>query len=314
MKPRFGRAGLRLALALGSLIATRCFAAAPLETVRACATGASAGLYGLKNLSAVCPDLQAALGSLGLDKILYEGWQGNLNVHALHDVLNLHARYSRPSNLNVLDTSGVPGILQSLKDERAAPGMSWWRSFENWIKQWLKHSDSSIAKWIKHLLEDVLGSTKISSGFVRAFVHIVTIFAALSALAIVVYELHAAGFVDRYGRKRAATNAAEESASRSVTDEESPAHENTPAGVLRALVKRLLQTGRLASERSLTHRELIARTAFDSEGQKSAFAQVSRCAEGILYGAEPAATAVAETVTRQGRELLQQLSATASTP
>jgi hypothetical protein len=80
--------------------------------------------------------------------------------------------------------------------------------------------------------------------------------------------------------------------------------------LLRALVKRLLQTGRLSVERSLTHRELIARTSFDSDGQKAVFANVARTAETILYGSNPPAAEHLETVTRQGRELLRQLSET----
>jgi hypothetical protein len=84
--------------------------------------------------------------------------------------------------------------------------------------------------------------------------------------------------------------------------------------LLRALVKRLLQTGRLRSERSLTHRELIARTSFDSDGQKIVFANVARTAETLLYGSQSAAPELVESVTRQGRELLLQLTETASTP
>ncbi len=87
MNRQFGPLRLRLVPALGSLIATACFAGVPLDTVRDCATTASPALNGLKDLGAVCPELQAALGTLGLDKILYEGWQDKLNVHALHDVI-----------------------------------------------------------------------------------------------------------------------------------------------------------------------------------------------------------------------------------
>jgi hypothetical protein len=109
-------------------------------------------------------------------------------------------------------------------------------------------------------------------------------------------------------------SAGKNSSSQPPTNEEASADENTPAGLLRALVKRLLQTGRLTTERSLTHRELIARTSFDSDTQKTVFANVARTAETILYGAKPAAPEFLETVTRQGRELLLQLSETASTP
>jgi hypothetical protein len=305
----------RLVLALGSLIATTCFAGgAPLDTVRDCATTASSTLYGLKNLGAVCPELPAALGTLGLDKILYEGWQDKLSVHALRDVIDLSERYSSTRWRGAPDTSAVPGILQALKDEQAPQVVSWWHSFRNWIKQWLEHSDSAIAKWIKHLFETVSDATNVSPAFLQAFVYIVTILAALAAVVVIVRELKAAGIGARFRRVRSALNAAQNSSSQPPREEEAPADENTPAGLLRALVKRLLQTGRLTAERSLTHRELIARTSFDSDAQRTVFANVARTAETILYGSQPAAPESLESVTRQGRELLLQLSETASTP
>ena len=314
MNSKFGRLRLRHVLVLGSLIATTCFAGVPLDTVRDCATTASPTLHGLKDLGAVCPELQAALGTLGLDKILYEGWQDKLNVHALHDVIDLSERYSGPRWPGAPDTSAVPGILQVLKDEQAPQVISWWHSFKNWIKQWLEHSDSSIAKWIKHIFENVFDTTKVSPAFLQAFVYIVTILTGLGAVVVIVRELKAAGIGGRFRRVRSALNSAKDGFKHPPTEEETSADENTPAGLLRALVKRLLQTGRLTTERSLTHRELIARTSFDSDGQRTIFSNVARTAETILYGSAPAAPEFLETVTRQGRELLMQLSETASAP
>jgi hypothetical protein len=314
VNPKFGRLRLRLVLALGSLIATTCFAGVPLDTVRDCAATASPALYGLKDLGAVCPELQAALGTLGLDKTLYEGWRDKLNVHALRDVIDLSERYSGLSWHGAPDTSAVPGILQALQDEQGPQAVSWWHSFKNWIKEWLEHSDSSIAKWIRHIFETVADSTNVSPAFLQAFVYLVTILSALAAVVVIVRELKAAGIGGRFRRVRSVLNSARNVLSQPTTDGESSADENTPAGLLRALVKRLLQTGRLTTERSLTHRELIARSSFDSDGQRTVFANVARTAETILYGPAPAAPEFLETVTRQGRELLRQLSESASTP
>lgn len=312
MNPKLGRLQLRLFLALGSLIATACFAAVPLDTLRDCTTTASPALYGLKDLGAVCPELQAALGTLGLDKILYEGWQDKLNVHALHDLVDLSERYSGPRWRGAPDTSAVPGILQALQDEQAPQVVSWWHSFKNWIKNWIEHSDSAIAKWIKHFFESVLDTTNVSPVFLRTFVYIVTVLTGLAAVVVIVREFNAAGIGGRLRRFRSARDSTQNPSKAAPTDEGGRFDENTPAGLLRALVKRLLQTGRLTVERSLTHRELIARTTFDSDAQKTAFANVARTAETILYGSQPAAPEFLETVTRQGRELLRQLSETAS--
>jgi hypothetical protein len=159
-----------------------------------------------------------------------------------------------------------------------------------------------------------LDTGNVSPAFLQAFVYIVTFLTGLAAVVVIVREFKAAGMGSRFIMVRSALNSARNSLGPPPMDEEACADENTPAGLLRALVKRLLQTGRLTAERSLTHRELIARTSFDSDGQKTVFANVARTAETILYGPAPAAPEFLEIVTRQGRELLLQLSETASTP
>jgi hypothetical protein len=312
VNPKPGRLRSLPVLALGGLIATTCFARAPLDTVRDCAAAASPALYGLKNLDAVCPELQAALGTLGLDKILYEGWQDKLNVHALRDVIELSERYSNLHWRGAPDTAALPGILEALTDEQAPQAVSWWRSFTTWIKHWLEHSDSSIAKWIKHVFAGMLDSANVSPAFLRAFVYLLTILSAVAAIVVVVRELKAAGIGGRLRRIQTVLSSQRSSSSRPPADEDAGPDENTPAGLLRALVKRLLQTGRLRTERSLTHRELVAKASFDSDGQKIIFANLARSAETILYGSADAAPEL-DTVTRQGRELLLQLSANAST-
>jgi hypothetical protein len=311
VNPKFGRLRSRLILALGSLIATTCFARAPLDTVRDCATVASPSVYGLKNLGAVCPELPAALGALGLDQILYQGWQDKLSVHALRDVVDLSERYSSPRWRGAPDTTAVPRILQALQNEQAPQAISWWHAFTTWIKKWLEHSDSLIAKWIKHIFDGILDSTNVSPVFLQAFVYIVTTLTGLAAIFVIARELKAAGVGRRFRRARTALHSQQGSSIHPPTNAAACADENTPAGLLRALVERLLRTGRLRSERSLTHRELIASTYFDSEAQKTIFASVARTAETILYGSETAAPEFVESVTRRGRELLQQLSAIA---
>jgi hypothetical protein len=303
---------LRLLLALSGLIATSSFAE-PLDTVRECATTAAPTLNGLKELAAVCPDLRAALGALGFDKILYEGWQDKLNVHALRDLIDLNAHYTGRRFPGVPDTSALPGILKALQAEQAPQGLSWWRSFKNWLKEWLEHSDSSIAKWLKQLMERTLGAADLSSGAVQAFVYIVTALTALAALVIIGRELNSAGIALRFRRSRS-RDSAENSLSPPPIDDESPTDESSPGGALRALVRRLLQTGRLTTERGLTHRQLIACARFDDEGQRTVFARVARAAEALLYGSEPAKPEILQAVTRQGRELLQQLSRAANQP
>ena len=315
MNLHFGSLRVRLLLAMGSLIASTCLAAAPLDVVRDCAAAASPTLHGVKDLGAACPQLQAAIGTLGLDEILYEGWQDKLNIFALQDAVVLAERYSGSKWHGAPDTAELPAILQTLKDQQAPQAVAWWHSFKNWLKRWLDHSDSSIAKGLKHLLDNWLARAEVSSGVMDVFIYVVTILAAIGAVVVIARELKAAGIGRRFGRMRPAIGADQNASNYTLqADEGSAADLSSPAGVLRALVGRLLQSGRLATERSLTHRELVARSSFDSEAQKTAFAGVARTAEAILYGSLAASPEFLEQVTRRGRELLQQLSRSPGTP
>jgi hypothetical protein len=84
--------------------------------------------------------------------------------------------------------------------------------------------------------------------------------------------------------------------------------------LLQLLVNRLVQTGRLRAERSLTHRELVVRSRFDSESQRLLFATVANTAETLLYGSESAAPEQLSSVLQQGQTLLRQLSGSSSAP
>ncbi|MFI4867644.1 MAG: hypothetical protein ACHQDB_11190, partial [Steroidobacterales bacterium] len=81
--------------------------------------------------------------------------------------------------------------------------------------------------------------------------------------------------------------------------------------LLRLLVQALLQSGRLRGERSLTHRELGVRGAFDDPEQQLRFVRISLLAERLLYGAGVAISATAQPQIDQaltdGRQLYAQL-------
>jgi hypothetical protein len=309
VKLRIGSTQLRLVLALIGLIASSWLAAAPLGTVRECAASAGPGVSGLKALGAACPKLDEALGDLGLDAMLYEGWQRNLNVRALQDAVALSERYSKSNWRSAPNTAELPAILQSLQDQQAAPALFWWQSIRSWLKQWLAHSDSALANWLNGLLDRWLGQAEISTGFLQNFVYVVAALTVVAAIVVIVRELRAAGVGRRFRKPR--PPATVRGASQDSFEVVETKAQTGPAELLRLLVTRLLQTGRLRVERSLTHRELIARSAFDSEIQRSAFAAVAETAESILYGSVSASAERIEQVTRQGQDLLTQLSMTA---
>jgi hypothetical protein len=77
--------------------------------------------------------------------------------------------------------------------------------------------------------------------------------------------------------------------------------------LLRMLVKTLVQSGRLRTERSLTHRELCARANFDDAGQRESFQRVAALAERTVYGSSEVAASEVEPIVTAARKLDAQL-------
>jgi hypothetical protein len=280
-------------------------AAAPLDTVRQCADSASPSLNGVKALAAVCPGLEEALASTGFDKLLVEGWQQKINSHALADLSGLAQQYSR-TQWRAPDTASLSKALESLQ-ERAPQSSSWWQSIKTWLKNWLSRSDSSLASWLNRLLDRWSAQSDVSVTFLKIVIYFVTALVVIAAVVIVVREIRA------FGEGRRARRGVQANASNAITaggDLELalvPRSADALAVLLRALVKRLLQLGRLRADRSLTHRELVMRSLFDSDEQRAAFAAVAHGAESNFYGPRGGAPDPLDPVKRRGEVLLAQL-------
>jgi hypothetical protein len=295
-----------LILASFSLLMASRLAAAPLDVVRKCAETASPTLTGMQGLEAVCPGLRDALASAEFDQILIEGWQQKINSQALAELGGLAERYSR-SQWRAPDTASLPKALGSLQ-EQTPKVTSWWQYFKSWLKNWLSRSDSALASWLNRLLDRWSAQTDVSVGFLKTVTYCLTALVVIAAVAIVVREIRA---VSLGRRARRALQAHSSNAIMPQTDLEPGfvpgAATDALAALLRALVKRLLQLGRLRADRSLTHRELVMRSVFDSEEQRAAFADVALGAEANFYGPHDRAPDPSDAVKRRGEALLAQL-------
>jgi hypothetical protein len=296
----------RLILGGLGLLMSSWLAAAPLDVVRQCAGSASPSLSGVKALEAVCPGLEDALVSTGFDKILIEGWQQKINSHALVQLRELAEQYSRPQ-WHAPDTASLARALESLQPQ-ATKVSSWWQSFKTWLKNWLSRSDSALANWLNRLLDRWSAQTDVSVTFLKMVTYCLTALVVIAAVVIVVREIRAV----RLGRRARRIDQAKASeANAAQTELESGlvpgSASDALAVLLRALVKRLLQLGRLRSDRSLTHRELVMRSVFESEEQRAAFAAVAYGAESNFYGPRNRAPDPSDAVKQRGEALLSQL-------
>lgn len=302
-----------LIFGLAGLLASSGLAAAPLDVVAKCAAGASPTTKGIKALEAVCPDLQGALATLGFEDLLFEGWQQEISPHALEDVRGLVERYSRP-RWHAPDAASLSQVLASMR-EPGPKTTSWWQSFKSWLKNWLSRSDSSLAGWLNRLLDRWSGHTDVSVTFLKIVAYCLSALVAIAAVVIIVREFKAAAGLGRRAKRSAQSNSSSEGAPAAdlgVGRVPGSAADGL-AVLLRALVSRLLQLGRLRADRSLTHRELVARSLFENEEQRAAFAGVAYGAEANFYGPRDGIPAVADEVKRRGEVLLAQLAEPKST-
>lgn len=273
--------------ALFGLFASTHLAAAPLDVVRACAAAASPSVRGIKGLSSVCPQLEAALTDLGLNETLYVDWRNSLNVGALQDVIDLAERYSAPKGPANPSTASLRAVLDSLRGQASEPE-SWWQSLKVRLKKWLADSNSSMANWLKRFLDRWLANVDLSAGLLKALSYSLAALAVIAAIVVIMREFAAVGIGRRKGGRAPSGESGSHHASSGHPSVPEAAARDGVAELLRALVKRLLQTGRLKAERSLTHRELVARSTFDSDAQRAVFAGVADVAESMLYGSRQA--------------------------
>jgi len=300
------------AAVLGTLAALGLFVSvaisAPLDTLSACAEHTSYATSGLEKLEAACPGLSDALQALGFDRTLPDGWRQHLDAHALRDLEDLAQRYAA-SPPRMPGTASLAGILAALSKSEAPPSPSWWESFRAWFKHWLADSDSALARWLNRALQQWNVHTEISGTVLEIIGYLFGAAVVIAAVIVILRELRAAGLLGRR-RAAAATAASGPESGVPADDGRSSAHPDADAlsALLRELVASLSRTGRLPEARVLTHRELIARSRFETEAQQAAFARVAAGAEALFYGPKYAAAGADPRLLAEGRSLLEQLS------
>jgi hypothetical protein len=277
---------------------------APLKVIRDCAATAPAEATGIKNLDAACPGLEAAILTLTIDRMLYDGWRERLNRHSLDDVATLAEPYGESKPAGGPDAAALPDILKSMAKEQAPVARSWWDAFKDWLSTWFQSHGPDSLSWLDRWLEGLQQSAVLLNVVLYSLIGLVVIAAGW----LVLNELKAAGLLGRGGGRPAPVNAPGAAPGDSaILGFESMTLAERLAALLRLLVSRLMQTGRLKSERSLTHRELVTLSVFDSEAQRAVFAAVAGSAESILYGAHGVPAERLDSVLRDGQMLLSQL-------
>jgi hypothetical protein len=295
---RFATAGL---IAFGMLASAAI--AAPVDVIKACASSASATLSGIDKLAAVCPDLESAVTSTGLDRLLAPGWRERLSTAQLHDLAVIVDRYPAANLRAVPGTESLGAILRGLKPTVPAD-KSWWESFKEWWQDWLARSDSALAKWLR----DMSGRVHVSPGALAILAYCLAAIIAVLVLILGFREFQIWNERRKVGSGHQRQERQSGIPAVALAAPDQPNSDEERLGrILRALVGRLLETGRLKAERSLTHRELVSRSRFDEDGQRGEFAGVAAVAEALVYGPRGAVQSAIPRAIERGESLLAQI-------
>ena len=274
-------------------------APSPLDDLRDCADKMRPE-HTAKKLTEQCPNLDSTLDALGLSRLLDPDERERLNSDALRDLVALSSQYSatRPAAGPV--TASLITIAEQVNGKKVAAPLTWWDRMKSWIKDWFSRPGKSDKNWFDEWVRRMSDSTALLNAILYTCMGVVIV----GALVVVFIEMRAAGLLRRM-RPRAVAHPQGMLGEPSMQGPLADSRSGVPR-LLGLLVARLIATRRLQFERTLTHRELVARSLFDTPEQRSAFAQLSQAAESLMYGGVTE-TAIPQPVIERGSSLLAQL-------
>lgn len=278
----------------------------PLDVIGDCSGSADEETAGLTALEEECPGVTRALEQSGYLPLLSTSERDGLDVYDLSDVLTVDDWYAdHDSAAREPDVAALGPILQALRAQQPERPLTWLERLRRWLRSMAdrpeRDSDNWFSRWLdKTHVTEVVATTLLFG--------VLALILALTIL-VIVNELRAAGVF----RKRLATEAdgiATGNAAAAVdaaVDVDSLPPDRKASMLLRMLVTTLVQSGRLRTERSLTHRELCARANFDDAEQRESFKRVAALAERTVYGSSEVPAAEVEPIVMAARALDAQL-------
>lgn len=277
----------------------------PTDVIDECSRSAAEGSIGLTMLEEQCPGLTRALEQSGYLALLSTASRDGLNSYDLSDLLQVEYWYDEAAPRDV-EVGTLAPILDSLRAQEPERPLTWFERFKRWLRSVLERRRDSSDSWLSRWLDDV----DIPSAVGRAILFASIVLIIGLTILVIVNELRAAGvFRRRRGTQDAELIAggAAAAAGDDPADLDALPVDRKAQVLLRMLVRTLVQSGRLRTERSLTHRELCARAAFDDAQQRESFRRVAALAERTVYGVGEVSAAEVEPVVAAARALDAQL-------
>jgi hypothetical protein len=277
-----------------------------LEIIDQCSESTDEETIGLTAFEEECPGVTRALEQSGYLSLLSTASREELDSYDLSDLLLVDSWYddAAPADRDV-DVATLRPILDSLRAQESERPPGWFERFKRWLRSMLEpQGGSSSDNWLSRWLQDKKIPGLVAEGIV--YVALATLLGL--TIFVIVNELRAASLFRR--RKThpdefagGIVAAAEDAAA----DFDSLAADRKASMLLRMLVATLIRSGRLRTERSLTHRELCARARFDDARQRESFQRVAALAERTVYGSSEVPAEEVEPIVAAARDLDAQL-------
>ena len=288
------------------LVATAAWAQAAddalaLELVVHCGESAPGDSIGVEALEQACPGLTRALDHLGYLALLPQELRDELENDDLLELADIEQRYSAAPDRQVLDPAALTPILATLQPPQSEQPLSLFERFKHWLRNAFDRQQADSESWLSRWLQ----GARVPDAVSRALIYGSIVLILALALAVVINELRAAGVFRRNAKR--AHSAKSTAATTNAAALAMLGGEGRAPALLRMLVHTLVHSGRLRTERSLTHRELCTQAMFDDDTQRARFRQVALLAERSVYAGAHVSDAEIESAAQTAQALNAQL-------
>ncbi len=277
-----------------------------LEVIDQCSESADEETIGLTAFEEECPGVTRALEQSGYLSLLSTASREELDSYDLSDLLFVDSWYddAAPADRDV-DVATLGPILDSLRTQESERPPGWFERFKRWLRSMLEpQGGSSSDNWLSRWLQ----GKKIPDLVAEGIVYVALAMLLGLTIFVIVTELRAAGlFRRRKTQPDEFAGGIVATAEDAAADFDTLAVDRKASMLLRMLVATLIRSGRLRTERSLTHRELCARARFDDARQRESFQRVAALAERTVYGNSEVPAEEVEPIVAAARDLDAQL-------
>jgi len=254
-----------------------------------------------------CGELVEAFAATAWDKLIREPRVEELSADQLAELIELVGRRPETPPGPQIELGALDSILRELPAFERPQPLSLWDRFWLWINSWFTDEDGEVRDW----LAEWLGGFSIPEAWSRLIFRLSLLALVVTAVAVVVNELRAAGFFAAGPRRRSGavpSSSAAPCVELGLAGLASLPIEQQPAALLAVLADSMRRRG-VSIPSSATHREILTRLGLLDAELRDAFARVSESAERIAYADWKPAPAEIEPLLAQAQRSLEAMRA-----